>query len=589
MALMSIFDTLRKARRTWRTLTEWDNAVAAQKAAAPDAGYFRSSASQSDMPGLAITGNQEGAYAWSTWIYTAGSRVSAVAATTGFQVKRLQNERREAIVNHPFELLLQHPNPVDSRFTLLESLFSFMALTNNGYLWLNRASEKSAIDELFVIPSREIRPHPDGRMAIDGYEYYPDGLGERPVFLPTWQVCHVKRFNPRSRFVGLSPVELAATAALTDRAQANWNYRNYGQQNAKTPGVLAFPDPIPDPLWKLMKEEFYGADGTGSTRQVILMRNTGMGTPKWIPTHLNQSEMQYLESRQFSKEEIFDLFAPGLMAMLAVNATEANSRSNKATLMEMVIWPTMVAAAEAITNTILPTYGPGLVGEFDDVRVTDKAMALQEYAGYAPEQTINENRQRQDLEPLKGDLFAKVPVRVLSLMDAGTVTQLTRKALGIEEPSNPTPPQLRPFTGQAPQGAEPTPPTEAPGEANLSEPTPQEGMQEGAAKALSPEARADLEKWRRKVIKRAKPCEFESEAIPEALKAEIAARMAHDWPSAFDPWLKAAESFKVPYVTLPDVPSDTQPTMADVESAIAEWDRIMPAEYRGLLDATAER
>jgi hypothetical protein len=37
------------------------------------------------------------------------------------------------------------------------------------------------------------------------------------------------------------------------------------------------------------------------------------------------------------------------------------------------------------------------------------------------------------------------------------------------------------------------------------------------------------------------------------------------------------------------VPSDTQPTMADVESAIAEWDRIMPAEYRGLLDATAER
>ncbi len=531
---MGLTTTLRNRLRAW--LSEGAKAAPVLDVAPWQTG---SQAAQRDMPSLSVTGQQEMAYTWSPWVYAAVTRVAVTAAETPLQVYRQDGERAVALDNHPFEQLLHHPNPVDSRQELLEALFSFLALTGNAYLWLNRASENAPPEELFVIPSRELRPHPDGRLSVDGYEYYPDGRIE-PLFFPPWQIAHVKRFNPLSRFAGLSPVELAAATALTDKYQRQWNLNNFGKHNAKVPGVLAFPDPIPDPLWAKIKDEFYRDTG-GTARQVMLMRNTGPGTPKWIPTHLTQAEMEFLESRRFNKEEIFDLFAPGLAAMTAINATEATARTAKATYMDLTVWPMLSAVAEKITNTVLPAYGPNLVAAFDDVRVTDRAMAAQEYATYSPDLSLNENRKTQRKEPLKGDLFEKVPVRLLAQLDAGFVTEQVAQALGLEyqKPRAEAPAPGSPSFPLAPTPPAPTPPTETPGERLLAVPVPQENLLRGAAKADADVLawRDDLRKWKRKAAKRG-ACDFESAALPAWLQAAVKARLDTQPATAFD-FLKA--------------------------------------------------
>ncbi len=512
---MAIGDNLRQRMRDWLGVK-----------AAPDLTAIGAEPwiEQARMPSLATLSEQERTYTWSAWIFAAVSRIATTAAIAPFSVKELAGEERNDIENHPFELLMQDPNPVDSRYTFLEQLFSFLALTNNAYVWLNRANESAPPEEMYVIPSREIQPHPDGRLNIDGYEYYPDGQPD-PLFLPPWQVMHVKRFNSMSRFVGLSPIEVAQLAVLTDKAQAEWNYKHFGKHNAKVPGVLAFPDPIVDTTWERMKAEFYGDKGQGATRNVVLMRNVGTGTPKWIPTQLNQAEMQFLESRQFNKEEIYDLFAPGLAAMTAINATEANARTAKATFMDFTVWPAMVAVAEAFTHDVLSAYGANLVGEFDDIRVTDRAMELQEYQAYSRHATLNEARQTRNVEPLVGELYEKVPLVVLERLDAGTLRKLIEKQLGIEH--EPVPPGLTPFGSgnPPPQGqtvaSAPAGPAGVPGDAQLSAPTPQENMQQGAAKAVSIALLEDLNKWCRKSHKREGPCEFESEHIPGWLNVAI--------------------------------------------------------------------
>lgn len=87
------------------------------------------------------------------------------------------------------------------------------------------------------------------------------------------------------------------------------------------------------------------------------------------------------------------MYAPGLASMLAVNATEANSKAGKATFMEMAIWPQLVSIAEKITNDLLPIYGDNLVGAFDDVRIADRGMQLAEQNAASQVQTIDEMRQ----------------------------------------------------------------------------------------------------------------------------------------------------------------------------------------------------
>jgi SPP1 gp7 family putative phage head morphogenesis protein len=184
-----------------------------------------------------------------------------------------------------------------------------------------------------------------------------------------------------------------------------------------------------------VKEE-YG----GTKRSLMMMRGVGDGV-QWISTAMSQGDMQFLEGRTFTKEEIFAIYAPGLSSMLAVNATEANSVSGKRTFIEYGVWPHLVRIAEKITNDLLPLYGPNLVGEFEDIRVTDKQMELSEIAAYSQTHTVDEVRARyyQD-DPLgddRGNLLVTEVGKGLTPADPETAElakEAQRKALEDPQP-----------------------------------------------------------------------------------------------------------------------------------------------------------
>ena len=59
-------------------------------------------------------------YEQSPWVYIAINRIAEAGALVPLQVYRLEGERRIGISNHPLERLLNNPNPLTSRFELLE-------------------------------------------------------------------------------------------------------------------------------------------------------------------------------------------------------------------------------------------------------------------------------------------------------------------------------------------------------------------------------------------------------------------------------------------------------------------------------------
>ena len=344
-----------------------------------------------NVPPLVMPEAQSELYQRLSWVQVAVGAVAQAAAVERISVHQLEGEDEVDIPNHPLEMLLLRPNPLHSRFELLQATFAFLQLTGNAYWWLNRSRPNVPPAEIWTIPAHQLEPVPDGRMFIRGYWYEPGG-GEPGMMLEPWQIVHFRRFHPLNWFVGLSPIEALATIAEGDLAMQRWNTQVFAKNNAKIPGALAFADPIEETEWNRMKTDIIREHG-GTNRTLMLMRNTGSGV-SWIPMAIPQKDMEFLAGRQFNKEEIFSIYAPGLASMLAINATEANSVAGKATFLEFAVWPQMVAVAEKITNDLLPAYGQNLVAGFDDVRQSDKAMELAEQNAFLQVHTIDEVRQK---------------------------------------------------------------------------------------------------------------------------------------------------------------------------------------------------
>jgi len=472
------------------------------KATGPAPAWFAAGAeSYTPLPDLSIYRNQTGTFRTS-WVYSAVSILARDVATPPLMVKQEKNEKTEDIINHPFELLLKRPNPLLSRSEFIEAMVIFRALTGNAYIWLNKLNEAAPPSEMWIIPSDRIKPVPDGRLAIKGYLYNPGWQPE--IALEPWEVVHLKTPNPYNPYVGLSPVEALAIAILGDKAMSEWNTNFFHKDNAKISGILKFADTIEDGQWEKMLadvEKKYG----GTKRRLMMMRGTGQGAADFINTAMSQKDMEFLAGRQFSREEIYQIFAPGLYAMLNASSALNNARSNEATYMSHTVWPLLVSIAEKITNDILPAYGENLVCEFEDVRVRDRQMDLNEQEQAHKVMTVAEVREKYfDLPPLGDERDDKLVAQAGNPFGSSGPNPFANNSNGNK------PPQLDDGKEEAPEDV-----AEEPVKARRE-------VQPTKAQMV----RDELRTWERFVVKRIKAGqqswrEFKAEFVPAALKAAI--------------------------------------------------------------------
>jgi hypothetical protein len=286
-----------------------------------------------------------------------------------------------------------------------------------------------------------------------------------------------------------------------------WNTRLFKENNARLPGILAFADFVQEPEWGNIKRD---TREKAAKREMMMLRGAGKGGVEWLQNAVSHRDMEFLEGRKFTKEEIWGALAPGLSSMLAVNATEANARSGRATYNEKTLYPILTMMQKKITHQILVSYGENLVGEFDDVRVTDRELELSEQTEYGKTHTINEVRkEKYDEDPLpdndpRGKMFiAEISPRQVAPSPTGDV------------PANgKVPPAAVPGQAQAEQ-----PVAQKPGAISGAVAKPAEP---GAGKMASDEIVADLKRWERKALKKiGTAVAFESDVIPQAVKAYI--------------------------------------------------------------------
>ena len=473
-------------------------------------------------PDPAIYANQSDLYRRLSWVYGAVSRVSeSIASLANLGVYTLGGEKKTASVNHPFERLLRKPNPYqfDSRFEFYEAITGYLKLNGNCYIWLNSITLKSAPNELWLLRPDRVTIVPDREKFIKGYVYE---IENSKIVFDADEVVHLKLFNPLNDWYGLSAIEALAIAAETDLSEAAWNKNFFGKDNAKPQGALAYAEHFDDDSWTKMKQDVATEHG-GTKRRLMMIRGAGAGGVQWLNMAITQKDMEFFMGRQFNKEEIYAILAPGLVQAIDKNTTEANSIAGEKTYREYALYPILQRIAEKFTSRIMPRYGAGLVCEFEEIRIRDRNMVLSEIQAYERTHTIAEVRAKHFDDAPLGDERDNLFVTQV------TTGQPTAPDGTPLPPNSPWAALLQPFQGgqAATPGVNPfTAPTQQTEPTDATAATVQ-SQQAAEQKALTEQrllSDKSLERKRFKSVVRKDPArsmEFKFQFLTEAEQAEL--------------------------------------------------------------------
>ena len=448
------------------------------------------------MPDPSIFANQADMYRLSPILGTAVNFLGADVGTSKANVKRMVGEEVRDVPNHEFETRqygsLRYPNPADSGIEFLQYTVSNYLLNGNSVWWCNRASQNEKPDELWPIPFSMLKVVPDERLYIDHYDYFP-GAGKSPMRMETWEIVHFKTYNPNSRFIGLSPLESLAVTLQGDLAMRNTNTVTYAKHGGVPPSILTFKEYVNEPAWTDIKNKVAQA---AKRDEMMMLRGTGDGV-SWMQRAMSNKDADFISGLKQNMTDVFNRMCPGLLNILSEGATYSNADAARSTYAAYTKWPVQEALAQKITTDIMPSYGRNLSLIFDDPRVTDRALELEEQRQYSFTHTLDQiNKEYYEDEPIgdeRGDLL-------LSQINAQTGTP-------------PPAPPAQPVIDTQPESDN----------AVVADSTQPDGVTI-PQKAM----RDDLMRWKRLALRTfgKKQAKFESDNIPNDVKEEIEKKLA---------------------------------------------------------------
>jgi len=352
-----------------------------------------------------------------SWIYTAVGMIAREVSAAEFQVTRQNAVDTEPvqIPSHPLEQLLWRPNPYMGRAYVWQYLTYWLELNGNAYWFValdwniqNGAWQKTPV-EIWPLPAQSVEVIPgDGERFVDCYEYT---VGGQIFQIPAEYVVHFQLPNPFDIFRGLSPLVAAMLPTDADLAMARWNGSFFGRDNVMPSAIINLKSGDPNaPIDQADAETLKSAlrsEYQAARRKTAI--TTAPGGVEAVLLGWNPKDMDFIQGRQFTKDEIFAIYGvPG--GLLDKNATEANATIADQVFKEKTIWPLLILLAEQLTAQLtIPYYGRDMRAGFADIRPANRALELQEVIASGPYLTVDEVRERYWQRPALPDGAGETP------------------------------------------------------------------------------------------------------------------------------------------------------------------------------------
>lgn len=243
------------------------------------------------------------------------------------------------------QALLDRPNAYTTTRQLITRAALHLELSGNAIITKIRASGARGLPlELWAQDPRYVKPILSRTEWISGYEIRHPGA--QLVKVDARDVIHAAYCDPAVPYWGRSPMKTLMDTLETDNAARDWNKKAMANR-AVSDGVFSTPQPLTgkqyDEVKRQVNEEHQGADN--ARRPWILSHGAS-----WQPMSLSPVEMDFINSRHFTREEICAVYrVPPPMVGIYDRATLNNVYTGRQTFWEDTMTPLVDALAEQLT------------------------------------------------------------------------------------------------------------------------------------------------------------------------------------------------------------------------------------------------
>lgn len=258
--------------------------------------------------------------------------------------------------DHPAVRLFDEVNPYMSKYELWEAIVILLDLYGEAFVVKDREEYKGLPVYLWIVRPDTMKEQVYGGRLV-AWEYTANGSVK---MLYPEEVIQFKYYNPYNIFRGLAPAKVLKETIETDGEAAKYNKRFF--ENDGTPGaVFTTEQQLTDTQYRRLKAQLIESR-QGSIHAFRAMLLDGGIDVKNLSANLK--DMQFLELRKYSKEEIAMVFGiPKQELQLYEDINYATARTIEVGYWKKTLIPLMRKIEDKINKELLSSLN--VYGWFD--------------------------------------------------------------------------------------------------------------------------------------------------------------------------------------------------------------------------------
>jgi HK97 family phage portal protein len=343
------------------------------------------------------------------WVYILVDRIASKISSQYMRVMKDEVIGGKKVARpaegHPVQALIDNPNDVQDYHTFMYTMVADDCLLGNTFLWFPKS-----LTQMIPLPGENVRPFIDGKGNLTGYQIQQfdkeQGMVPTKFNLSLEEICHIRRPNPSSMWVGLSPFIPAQKSLLFSRYSAEY-LNNFYIKGAQPGLVLEMGSEanqeMATRLLRSMENAYTGR--RNQRRNMVLPKGV-----KASQINVSMADQQLIDLVNQNREKIINILQVPKHELSIAESGSLGSEEYKTAIKNFWRGPlrsTMRRIAGALTLKLKPKLGEGYYLDFDlsDIEYLseDESNKAATAAQMLSVHTLNEVRAKvYDLPPLPG-------------------------------------------------------------------------------------------------------------------------------------------------------------------------------------------
>jgi HK97 family phage portal protein len=240
--------------------------------------------------------------AYKGWVYACVNAIAEDVSMVNLHLMKKGTDSPTEVENHPAVNLLRGMNNTMTSSDVFMATQGYLELNGNGFWYIPSNLNGSKPAEIWPLNPTKVTTIKGDKELVKGYIYLNPKGTEVP--LTPQEVLHFKRWNPTDPYRGMGTIQAAATAIDVDNYSAEWN-KNFFFNSAMPSGVLSTANPISTEQYERLREQWKTRyQGVENAHRTAILE----GGMTYSRISMTQKEMDFLEQRRFTRDEILGIF-----------------------------------------------------------------------------------------------------------------------------------------------------------------------------------------------------------------------------------------------------------------------------------------